>query len=235
MTEEVTTGTEAPATPTEPSPLQQELALAKEEMAKVRTEAEQQKFVNQRQRIENDQNRRSMETLRGQLTEQGYQEPEETKENRMQGQLDAQADEMGLMRFKLENPEWKKNWDEMQNIFNDPSKAEEVAVFDRNADGRAVPNMFKSLSNALTRVEIAQLRELKAKTEEAKAGRADGQEVAKGQAHISGVSASEAEQVIDIRDPKNTDGSPMSSDDMIRAGLVDMDPRDPVKERHPKQ
>lgn len=228
MAEEITAvGTETPAQETKTNPLQADLDAAREEMKRVQTEAEQQKFVNQRQRTEIDQNRRSMETLRTQMTAEGYKEPEETVENRMQLQLDSQADEMGLMRFKLENPEWKQNWDEMQNIFNDPTKAEEVAVFDRNADGRAVPNMFKSLQNAQTRVEVAQLRALKAKTEEAKAGKAGEQERLKGQAHISGVSASEGEETVDV--------SKMTSDDMIRAGMVDMDPRDPVRERHPKE
>jgi len=213
-------------TSTEPSPLQKELALAKEEMERVRTEAEQQKFVNQRQRTEIDQNRRSMEALRGQLTAEGYKEPEETTENRMQAQLDTQQDEMGLMQFKLENPEWKQNWDAMQEIFNDPSKAEQVAVFDRSVDGRAVPNMFKSLENAQTRVEIAQLRELRAKTEEAKASKAGEQELQKGQAHISGVSASEAEEVVDVGSIH--DG--LSSREMLDKGLVpDINPQDPVR------
>ncbi len=221
-------GTPAPvATPTEANPLQSELDTAKAENERLSLEWKQAQFVNQKQRNEMDQNRRSMETLRGQLTAEGYKEPEVSRESQMQSQLDNQADEMGLMRYKLENPKWKDHWDEMQHIFNDPTRAEAVAVFDRNAEGKAVPNMFKSLTNTQREVQYAKLLQAQEATEAAKAKNVTEQERKKGMATISGVSGSAGEETVDL------DG--MSSDDMIRAGLVDMDPRDPAKERHPKE
>ena len=220
MAEEPVTEVAAPAA--EANPLQSDLDAAKAENDRLKLEWEQAQHVNQRQRGEIDSARRNFETYKSQLADAGYKEPEQSQEAVLKDRLDRQNEEMGMMRYKLENPGWKDHWGEMQKIFNDPTRAEEIAVFDR--DGQ--PNMYKSMVNAQTRVEIEQLRALKSETEAAKATRASEQDRLKGQATISGVPASEGEETVNVDD--------MSSDDMIRAGLIDMDSRDPVKERNPK-
>ncbi len=202
---------------------QTELKAANAENERLKLEWEQAKHVNQRQQRDIENNRRSMERLNRQLADSGYQEPEQTTDARMQERFDRQHEEMGMIRYKVENPDWKDTWGDVQKIIQDPTTVEEVAVFDR--EGKA--DMFKSLSNAQTRVELQQLRAIKAATEEAKVTKASEQDRLKGQGHISGVTASAGEEEVNVDD--------MSSDDMIRAGLVDMDPRDPAKQRHPKE
>ena len=222
--ETVTEGAAQTATETQvTSPLQTELDAAKAENSRLQLEFEQARHVNQRQRNEIDEKRRQFETLRGQLAQEGYEEPKQSQESILKERQDLQDERIGMMEYKQDNPEWKEHWGEMQKIFQDPTKAEEIAVFGR--DGRA--DWKKTMVNAQTRVEIQQLRQLKSETQAAKATRATGQELQKGQATISGVSASAAEESVDV--------SKMTSDEMLRAGLVDMDPRDPAKERHPKE
>ena len=211
------------------NPLQSELELAQAELKRVQLESEQAKFVNQRQRNENDGYRRQIEDYRRSLQESGYTPPEPSQESRLEERLDRQNEEMGLMRYKLENPDWQETWAEVQGYIQDPVKVEEVAVWDRQGK----PDMYKSLTNAQTRVEVAKLRALKEETAAAKKSMTSEQNRMKGQATISGVSASAGEEIVDLSDPRNPDGSPMDSNQMIDAGLVDMDPRDPVHKRGP--
>jgi len=213
-----TSGSETQATPANP-----ELEAAKAENQRLQLEWEQAKHVNQKQRHENDQFRRQVEQYRTSLEEQGYKEPEQTSDARMKDRMDRQSEEMGLMRYKLENPKWKDTWGDVQKIIQDPTSVDEVAVFDREGQ----PDMFKSLSNAQTRVRLEQLEGIQKATDAANATKASEQERLKAQGHISGVSASAGEEEINVDD--------MSSDDMIKAGLVDIDPRDPVQQRHPKE
>jgi len=222
MAEEQASTQETEATSTEPN-VPSELDKAKAENTRLKLEWEQAQHVNQKQRKENDQYRHQVEQYRANLQSQGIEEPQQSQENVLQQQLDSQSEEIGLMRYKLENPQWQDTWSEVQQLLNDPVKVEEIAVFDRQGK----PDMRKSLVNAQTRIEIEQLRKLKSETEAAKATKATEQERLKGQATISGVPASVGEEEVNVDD--------MSSDDMIRAGLVDMDPRDPAKERRPKE
>jgi len=73
-------------------------------------------------------------------------------------------------------------------------------------------------------VENRKLKAAQAATEAAKKGAETEQDRQKGLATISGTGASESEETVD------TDG--MTSDEMIDAGLVDMDPRDPARKHH---
>jgi hypothetical protein len=200
--------------------LQSELELARAELKRVQLEAEQQKFVNQRQRNENDEYRRQLEAHRKQV--QVEMDPDARAIQKNKELLEEIKIRQGITEYKINNPDWQKYEERVQAILSDPVRSQEVAAY--GPDNIADAN--KIYTNAKRLVELEELRAAKAQSAEVKEASGREQERQKGLATISGTAASEGEEQIDI--------SKMSSDDMLRAGLVDQDPRDPISPLHPK-
>jgi hypothetical protein len=192
-----------------------EAARKELELQKQRNEAQRQQYEVFRQQYE-----QRIQQLQGGYQTTGYQ-PEQVDSSdaalqQMQQQLNRSNEEMGLMRYKVENPNWQDSWEQVQQIINDPVKAQEVAVFDQT--GR--PDFARSLTNAQRMVELEELRQAKQKAAEAKATQAQEQDRQKGMATISGVAASEGEEEIDVEK--------LSAQEMLDKGIIEVDPTDPI-------
>ena len=168
---------------------------------------------------------RSLQGNENQQYEQGQpQQPQDNDLVRAQQnkeQEEATREQLGRLTYRSNNPDWNDYQTEVDALINDPAKAPDIAVNDRfgNID------YARSYQNAKTQIELVKLRAAQAATEDAKQGQKTEQDRQKGQATISGSSASEVDEGVDV--------GPMTSDEMIEAGLVDMDPRDPVHKLRP--
>lgn len=127
---------------------------------------------------------------------------------------------LGLAEFKLDYPDWQKDWTEIQEIINDPQKAAEVASFD--AQGQ--PDVKKSLENARLRVRNARLEAAEAKAAEARAKMEAQRAQLKSDSTISGGGGSD-------REGEQVDLSGMTSDEMLEkfGQHMDIDPNDPIR------
>lgn len=204
-----------------------ELEAARKELqlAKESARAQKQTFDLHRKQYQDQ-----LEQFQRQQSNNGYgyeqpaqQEPDVMTLKKEIEYLKAQQEGFGITQYKVDNPDWRDSWDRVQDIVNDEVKASEVAVFDRHGN----VDYNRSLRNAKREVELEDLRKAKAATEAAKQGNKVEQDRQKGMGTISGTSASEIEEEVDV--------SRMDSDGMLEAGLVDFDPNDPIRPLHPKR
>ena len=136
--------------------------------------------------------------------------------------MKARQEGFGVTQYKVDNPDWQDSWAEVNEIINDEVRAQEVAVFDRQGN----VDYARSLKNAKREVQLARFQALEGKTKEAKSKQKEEQDRQKGLATISGTSASEVEEGIDVDD--------LTSDQMIEQGLVEQDPSNPIRPLYPK-
>ena len=201
---------------------QETTSASNPELEQARAALEEQKRINaaQKQQYEHFRQQFQQQAQEHQQYQQ-YQEPPDN--DARQAQMKAQQDdydrqELGMLKYKVNNPNWNETWGQVSEIINDPVKAQEVTAFD--ALGK--PDYGKSLQAAQRLVELEQLRQLKSQTEEAKKASATEQDRQKAQATISGSSASAGEEVVDTKD--------MTPQEMVDAGLIDVDPNDPIRD-----
>ena len=224
MADEVADSTTAPAEVVENSS-NPELEAARAELKRSLETNESQRKTHElhgrqyRQQIQDLQNQ-------GQNYGTGYEQPHENataletqQAQRNAQEAEAQREQIGRLTYRSNNPDWAEYEEEIQSIINDPVKVQGVVSSDRwgNAD------YAKSYQNAKMLVENRKLKAAQAATEVAKKDAETEQGRQKGLATISGTGASESEESVDV--------STMTSDEMIDAGLVDMDPRDPARKR----
>jgi len=203
-----------------------ELEAARKELqlAKESARAQKQTFDLHRKQYQDQ-----LEQFQRQQSNNGYgyeqpaqQEPDVMTLKKEIEYLKAQQEGFGITQYKVDNPDWRDSWDRVQDIVNDEVKASEVAVFDRHGN----VDYNRSLRNAKREVELEDLRKAKAATEAAKKDNKVEQDRQKGMGTISGTSASEIEEGIDVEG--------MTSDDMIDQGLVEQDPSNPIRPLFPK-
>ena len=224
MPDEVTT--EKTATETQQGAANVELEAARAELAS------QKKSFDQRmdaQKATYDLHRNQFQQQITQLQSQQpqqYGEPQEPEGHdvaQLRKQVEtlrAQHETDVVDRFRENNPDY---WEDVNAIINDEVRAKDVAVWDQQGN----VDYGRSLKNAKREVELNRFRALQEKTDDAKKGQKEEQDRQKGMATISGTGVSEVEEEVDV--------SKMTSDEMIDAGMVDMDPRDPVHKRHPNE
>jgi hypothetical protein len=209
----------------EPTLEQLKAQLAEMEAAatKANTEAEQQKFVNQRQQRELDAQRRQWEQFQSQAnTQDNGQEddPIAARISQIEKRFASYQEENDIDRFKRNTGVGDDDMAEVLRMINDPMQSADLITF--NQDSTA--NVYRSLKRAHDQLEIKRLREFKAKSEAAKQELEAKNAAANKHAVISGGGAAETKEDVDL--------SQMSSDDMLKQGLVpDLDPDDPIRPR----
>ena len=201
----------------EPSDLDKAKAAYAEELKRVTgTAAASKNLYTRNAQLYEDKIRGLQEQLGGGEVTEAPQQPQRpqqdhTKDNRM-----------GLMEWKINHTDWREHETDVMAIINDPTRAQEAVTYD--ADGNL--DYGKSYERAHSLVEIQKLREMKEATAAAKVDQKDTQEAQKLQATISGTTASETEETVEV--------SGLTSDQMIESGQLDIDPRDPPRKRNPE-
>ncbi len=196
-----------------------ELAAAREEIRKQREKLDMasnlasnktREAENYKRQLQEAQTRREVEAAR--------QNPDD--ENAMFTRISQRQalinERMGLMQFKQDHPE-VKDMTEILQMFQDPNQPN-LRVFDGE-----LPDYHASLNNAYNALKGRRYDEMIAAADAEKATQREETNRQKAQATISGVSGSVGQETINVDD--------MSSDEMIAKGLVEMDPRDPVRPR----
>lgn len=198
-----------------------QLEKMKAEIETAKTEAQAAKVDAAQYKQNMQKMNRRYEELAAQRTQepQDYGEEAPTQPNGSDNEWMAQRlQKMELANFKASVG--KDEWGAVSAIINDPDQAPEVVVYDQfgKVDNTA------SLHRALDKVKLAGYEAAKLEAEGVKAESAVAVEAQKLQGTISGQTASEETEEVDT--------SKMTSDEMIKAGLVEMDPHDPVQIRH---
>lgn len=164
---------------------------------------------------------------RGSYVEQNNYEPDNADaSNQARIVAEMQRDiEMAEIAYRQEHPDWQEYEEDMRKLVYDESSVH--SVLNRYPDGR--PNWRQTFRNARERVENRRFREAKQKAAGAKEQAEANKAQLRNAAQVVGDSAQPTPYTIDPNDPRNPDGSKMTSDQMLDAGLVEMDPHDPIR------
>jgi hypothetical protein len=162
----------------------------------------------------------------------GYADPNEFVEQplrRSDGRFKKQRDEGGAFQSALDgfqldllrgakkfpNGAWEPYYDRVIEFIKDPAQAESVAAFD--PDGNV--DYRKTMRSALREIQLAEMYEVQAKSQAKRTELNDNRNIDVMRASISGSGNSDTDESVDI--------SKMSHEDMVKAGLVSIDERNP--------
>lgn len=131
----------------------------------------------------------------------------------------------GFMSYRLSNADWKEYHDSVMQIVNDDLRVGEYASYsdELDTDGRPVLDVEKTYANVLRSVKLAKVEKAQAAAKAQETMDKEARDKNKSQAVISGSDASGAqgEQIT------SAELEGMSADEMLKRGLVKIDPKNP--------
>lgn len=133
--------------------------------------------------------------------------------------LAALEERQGLTQFKLDNPDWRDYWEDLESVWKDPQRAAQIGAY---VPGTERVDIYRTLQNAKTQVEVIRLRKAQEEAKTVRESARSDQAAMKAKATISGVGASAEEEALDIGD---LDAKKMR--ELAAKGIIEIDPANP--------